>query len=238
MCGHPRDLGAALEAERFEHLRDVVADRAGGQAQLLADLLVRQSDADEFEHPALLGGELDEQVLVLPAGGQPIQQAHHVDGTEQPLTACHGADGVRQLFRGVPLLQVRRGAHQRGGEHPALLRVARQEDARRRGRQREDLPGALHAVPVGQVDVQHHHVGSALAHTSQGRGRGMGLAHYLAVAVRPCQQVTQRHPRRLVVVHEDHPCHHWHPLSKAQGTPFGGRVDPTRLVTERGVAGT
>ena len=134
----------------------------------------RQESALEVYQPHRLGQDFHQPPVPLFAGSQRrrgIPQTHHGPNSRQKFRHF-------QRFRQVIIRPQAQAVHFAGS---AYGRAGSQHHKNiRQGGVGLDLPADIHAVAVGQHDIQEHQIRAAFAHRLEARLAGGGLPHLIA----------------------------------------------------------
>jgi signal transduction histidine kinase len=197
-------LRAALHAQLGEQAGDVVLDRLLGEEEVLPDLPVGESLADQLKNPLLLRGQPGEGILLGRLAAQPRHELTRRPRVEHRLPGrdrAHRAHkvGAPDLLQHVPGRAGHDRVHQR-----VVVGERGQHEAGHFRQLGADLPADGHAVPVRQPDIEHGHVGSQRRDPGQGGGSGPSLTDHGDVAF-GLKHVADASPDDLMVVKQEHP---------------------------------
>ena len=144
----------------------------------------------------------DPFVLARP-GADPFEDPGGHGRVEQALAGGDPAHGVDQLGRADLLEDVSGGAGHDGVEQRLVVGERREDEARRAGMQRADLPAGLDAVAVLEAHVEDRHVGIEGVDPADGLLLGRRLTDHPDVVL-GFEQVGHAAPDDLVIVEEEH----------------------------------
>jgi signal transduction histidine kinase len=209
-------LRAALHAQLGEQAGDVVLDRLLREEEVLPDLPVRESLADQLEDPPFLRAQPGQRVLLRRLPAQPRHQLagrarveHRLPGRDRAYRADQV--GAADLLEHVP----RRAGHDRVHEG-VVIGEGGKHQAGHLGHPGADLTAHGHTVTVGQPDVEHRHVRAQRRDPGERRRGRARLADYLDVTL-GLEHVADAPPDDLVIVEQEH-------LDRLAGAVFAHEV--------------
>ena len=170
---------------------------------VLGNLTVREAVGDEPQDVPLLRAQTSKELVFLGTRAKTFDDASRYRRIEERPAGGDGAhrfDDIRalDLLEDVP----RRARHDRLEER-FVIRKRRKHEALDVGMGRTDLPAHLHAVTVGEADVEHRDVRTRRRDACQRLGRGSCLADDFEVAVR-LEELLDATPDDLVVIEEEY----------------------------------
>ena len=171
---------------------------------LLGNLAVREAVGDQPQNVPLLRAQASQELVFLGVRAKTLDDAgRHRRIEERPA----GGDGAHR-FDDVGTLDLLEDVSRRAGhdrlEQRVVVRERREHEALDLGMGRPDLSAHLHAVTVGQADVEHRDVRTRRRDARERLGGGSGLPHDFEVPF--ClQELLDTPTHDLVVVEEEHP---------------------------------
>jgi two-component system, NarL family, sensor histidine kinase DevS len=192
---------------------------------LLCDLAVREPVGDQPQDVPLLGAQARKELVFFGAAAEPLEDAGRYRRIEKRPAAGDGAHRLDDV-RTLDLLQdVPRRARQDRLEERFIVRERREHEALDLGMRRADLPADLHAVTVGESDVEHRDIGTRRRNACERFGRGSSLSHDFEVPF-SLEELLDPATDDLVVIEEEHP-HIAHASPQYQNVPLPfSRIDP------------
>jgi signal transduction histidine kinase len=186
---------------------------------LLGDLTVREAVRDQPEDVPLLRAQASEKLVFLGAAAEPLEDPGRDRRIEERPAAGDGAHRLDHVGALDLLEDVTRGTGHDRLEQRLVVGERREHEALDLGMGRADLSADLHAVTVGQADVEHRDVGTGRRDARQGLGGGSGLAHDFEVAVR-LEELLDAATDDLVVIEQEHPHYVAHRPPRDQNVPL------------------
>jgi signal transduction histidine kinase len=193
---------------------------------LLGNLAVREAVGDQPQDVPLLRAQASQELVFLGVRAKTLDDAGRHRRIEERLAGGDGAHRLDDVGTFDLLEDISRRARHDRLEQRVVVRERREHEAVDLGMGRADLPAHLHAVAVGQADVDHRDVRTRRRDARESVGGGSGLPDDFEVPF--CfQELLDASTHDLVVVQEEDPHYVAHGPPRDQNVPLPfSKIDP------------